>query len=182
MSTVIGPKYTGTLLIDLSDVKDDLYDLKEGAMSRLRQEQDGMPGVVAELATAVPAHGTEVGIAPVVYDRVVAATATIAKLRAHQIELDKAAEVNRESLAKLMHDRENDLSTIVQTVKKGAKDQSKPELLAAFEKTIHYNAQAAEKAQYTKKKNAEAAAAAAGTPGNAPAAPATPPTPPNQGP
>jgi hypothetical protein len=89
-----------------------------------------------------------------------------------------------------VHDRENDLSTIVQAVKKGAKDQGKPELLAPFENSIHYNSQAAEKAQSTKKKNAEAAAAAAaqgnGTPAPGtpptPPTPGSPPTPPNQGP
>src|SRR5262249_46786600 len=109
MSKVTGTAYSGPIVIDFSDVEDDLTDLEPGARQRLRTEQEGIDGSLAELAKTVPVLGDKAGISPAVYQRVVAATDTIAKLRAHKEVLAKALEVVTESEAKFVHDRENDL-------------------------------------------------------------------------
>jgi hypothetical protein len=163
MPTVNGQPYTGPIIIDLSDVKPELIDLAQGAMSRLRQEQEGIKGVLTELQQNVPAHGDEAGIAPAVYQRIVDATASIERLSVHEIELEKALEVVRETKAKKMHDRENDIGAIARTVKQTASDQSKPEIAAPFQHTTTYASQVAEKALHTRKKNEAEKKAAEGS-------------------
>jgi hypothetical protein len=158
MPTVTGKPYAGPFHISLDDVKDELIDLPDGAMKGLRAEQDGMAGVVAELANSMPAYGDEAGISPKVYARFVDSTDKLHKLRKHEMELAKALEVVRETRAKKEHDRENDISMIVDSVKSTAQRTGDKPLTAAFEKTLTYNAQIAEKAARTRRKNAAAKA------------------------
>jgi len=160
MATVTGTPYSGPLTIDLTDVKDDLVDLEPGARQRLRTEQEGMPGVVDELANSMPVLGDKAGISPAVYQRFVQRTELLAKLRKKANDLAKALEVVTESEAKIQHDRENDVSIMVDSVKSTAKRTGDTTLLAGYEKTIKYNAQTAEKAAQTRKKNADAKAEA----------------------
>ena len=179
MATVDGPKYKGALTIDLSNVKDDLVDLPPGAMRGIRAEQEGIDKVTAELAQSMPAHGDAADIPPQVYQRVLTRTALLTHLRVHEIALEKALEVCRETRAKTENDREDDISVIAQAAQKAADRQKDPGLAAPFEETIRYNSQIADKGAQTRKKNAEAktvdantdaAKKTAGDPGQAPPA------------
>ncbi|MDC3952533.1 hypothetical protein [Polyangium jinanense] len=163
MSNVAAKPYTGPLEFSLKDCEADLVDLAPGAMSHLRFEHDGLADVLAELATSVPALGDEAGISPKVYQRLLDSNASIDKLAAHELVLAKALEVVRESRAKKVHERENDIAAIVDSAKSTARRGGDKGLLAAFEKTIKYNAQVAEKAAKTRRKNAEAVKPAAPT-------------------
>lgn len=158
MAIVDGPKYAGSLTVDLSDVKDDLVDLPPGAMKGIRAEQDGIEEVTKELAAAMPAHGDAADVPPQAYQRFVTRSALLGKLRAHEMELEKALEIIKETRAKTENDREDDITTIVRAVTSAASRQKNPGLAAPFQKTIAYNGQIAEKGVQTRKKNAEAKA------------------------
>jgi hypothetical protein len=185
MATIDGPKYTGALIIDLSDVKDDLVDLAPGAMKGIRAEQEGIDKVKAELAQSMPAHGDAADIPPQAYQRFLKRTALLAQLRVHEIALEKGLEVCRETRAKTENDREDDISIIAQTAQKTADRRKDPGLAAPFEETIRYNSQIADKGAQTRKKNAEtkadAAKKAAGETGQVPPAQGGGQTPPAQG-
>src|SRR3712207_6751782 len=120
MPTVTGKPYTGPLQLSLVNVQERLTDLPGGAMQRLRTEQEGMDNVIEELARSMPAHGEAAGVSPKVYAHFVDSTDAIGKLRKHEIDLQKALEVVRETRAKEEHDRENDISMIVDAVKSTA--------------------------------------------------------------
>lgn len=156
MATVDGPKYAGSVKIDLSDVKDDLVDLPPGAMRGIRTEQEGIEKVIAELAKAIPAHGDAAEIPPQVYQRFLKRTALLAKLRAHEIELEKALEVCRETRAKTENDREDDISVMARAPQEAARRAKDPGIAAPFQEIIAYNTRIAEKAAQTRRKNAEA--------------------------
>src|SRR5262245_36700418 len=112
MATVIGPKYTGSILIDLSNVKDKLVDLSPGALMGVRYEKEGIEDVLMELAVAIPTCGAEAEIHPAAYQRILEATADIQKLREHEYSLEKALEVVRETRAMKENNREDDISAI----------------------------------------------------------------------
>ena len=156
MATVDGPKYMGPLIFDLTNVKDMLVDLAPGAMRGIRTEKPGFDKVAVELATAVPNNGDKANIPPQVYQHFVGATADIALLRAHETALEKALEICRESLAKKVNDREDDISIMATAAQDTARRKKDPGIAAPFEVTINYNSQIADKAVQTKKKNAEA--------------------------
>ncbi|MDI1445059.1 hypothetical protein [Polyangium sp. 6x1] len=156
MSNVAATPYTGPLEFSLKDCEADLVDLAPGAMSHLRFEHDGLADALAEIAGSVPALGAEAGIPSKVHQRILDANAIIEKLAAHEGVLAKALEIVRESRAKKVHERENDIASIVDAVKSRARRGDDKALLNAFEKTLKYNAQVAEKAAKTRRKNAEA--------------------------
>ncbi|MFT3770762.1 MAG: hypothetical protein QM820_35510 [Minicystis sp.] len=151
-SPVEGQPYVGPHYADITALMGKLIDLPRGAMSGLRAEQPGMTEVITELEGAAP---TLPAVAEP-YAEFVQHTATIAQIRAARVIVDKMAEVLEESEAKYTHERENALSMIVDAVKSSAKRKTGAGLLAAFEDTIAYVAQAALKAAQTRKKNAEA--------------------------
>ncbi len=153
MAQIQGPAYTGQTSCDLSDVQDVLVDLAPGALVRSRVEQDGIAAVLVELSRVMPVHAEDAEIRAAIYDRVVAATGNLEKLRAHEMALEKMLEVVRETKGLMMNNREHDLSVIAARAVETAKRQSKPELLALFEKTIAYRSQVARKAVATRKKN-----------------------------
>lgn len=158
MAIINGPKYAGPFILDLSDVQDDLVDVPEGGLRGARGEQEGMDKVLEELAKAIPAHGDTANVSPQAYKRVLAATDSLGRLRAKEIQLAKALEVCRESRAKKENDREDDIALIAQAAQKAAETAKNPGIAAPFEQTIRYNSQIADKAAQTKKKNAEAKA------------------------
>ena len=69
-------------------------------------------------------------------------------------------EVLKESLALKVNDREAEIGTVVDSVRKGAKKVG-PSIEPPFERTVQYHGQIALKAANTRKKNAAAAEAAA---------------------
>jgi hypothetical protein len=156
MSTVTGVPYAGPLDISLHNVKGHLIDLPKNATQRLRTEQDGIDAVITELAKSVPIHGDDAGITSKLYQSFVDDTAVIETLSTHEEDLEKALEVVRETKAKKTHNRENTISQMVDSVKSTAHRTGNKGILGPFEETIRYNAQVAEKAAQTRRKNAEA--------------------------
>lgn len=156
MARIQGPAYTGQLTSDLSDIKEILVDLPPGGLIGARGEQDGIAGVLAELTNAMPNHGDEAEVHPALYGRVVEATTHIEKLRAKELLLEKQLEVVRETRAKWVNNREDDIGSIAAKVEESASRNKKTELLAHFEKTLHYRSQTGLKALATRKKNESA--------------------------
>lgn len=157
MSRVIGKPYPGPFVFNLENVAADLIDLNDGALKGLRGEQEGLPGMLEELARSVPALGEAAGIPIRVYDRIVQNTDKIDRLAEHERRLDKGREVVHESRRKYEHDREHDIGLIVDVVKSVAQRTGDASLLAAFQKTIEYKNQIAAKAAQTRRKNEQAA-------------------------
>ncbi len=164
MALIEGPAYTGSITVDLANVKDTLVDLPPGALQGVRREQPGMAGVLAELAHALPHYGNEAEVHGAFHARIMQASIDIRKLEEHEVLLKKLLEVVQESKAQLMNNREYDISAVAAKVVESATRQKKPELMAHFEKTLHYRSQAALKAQATRKKNAQNEAAPASVP------------------
>jgi hypothetical protein len=154
MAHIEGPKYAGPYVIDLTPLQAHLVDLAPNAMQGARGVQPNIDGVLEELATAIPKYANDLEIHPDVYPRVVTATAAIPEMMKQVAQLEKALEVAKESLVRLVNNREEDLSDIgAKAVDKGTKGK-KSEMLGHFERTIKYRSQIAEKAAKTRKKNA----------------------------
>jgi hypothetical protein len=151
-------RYTGALTIDITSLKDDIIDLKPGAMQRLRREKPGIESVLSELASTKSKH-EDAGISATVYGRILTRTQKLEVIREKSAIVAKMAEVLLESEVWLEHDRENDISLLVDSVKSTEHRTGSP-VTALFEDTIKYNGQFAEKAAKTRKKNALAAGAA----------------------
>ena len=153
MARIEGPAYLGPLVLDLTDYKHLLVDLGPNDLQGARAEQEGLGGVLEELAHAVPKYGADAEIHPAVYQRVVESTDGIDALRAITTKLEKAVEVARESLKRLENNREEDISEIAaKAADKGTRGK-KPELLAHFQRSIEYRSRIAQKAVATRKKN-----------------------------
>jgi hypothetical protein len=152
--------YTGPTTIDLKEIALLLVDLAPGAMRGLRSEQPGVEDVMAELEKSIPAIGAKAGVSLEVHAHLVDTRETILKIRAARRLIDKVAEVLEESEAYHEDQQETDISMIASSARVAARRRDES-ILAAFEKTLAYNAQIAKKASKTRKKNkAEAEAAA----------------------
>lgn len=170
MATIHGPKFTGTVLIDLPPLKDKLINLPARALQGARAEKEGINEVLLELATAIPAHGDEAEIHPVVYQRVLDQTADIEMLRDREFELEQALQACRETRAQKENNREDDISAIATMVEEKASRGRNPGLRVHFDKTIEYKSRFAEKSAATRKKNEEAKEAAKNAPPTPPVA------------
>jgi hypothetical protein len=152
-----GPKFMGTIVIDLTAQKDDLFDVAPGGLQGARGVGEGFGTVMTELATAVPNHGDEAEIHPAIYKRIVDAGPTIAVLDDAEIKLEKLLEVVRESRTRLINNREEDIASIASQAEKKAEKLKKPDLLAHFQFSIAYKSRNADKGVETRKKNEEEA-------------------------
>lgn len=161
--------YKGPLAVDITSLGDSLCDLNPGAMQRLRSEKEGIDGVFSELAQSIPKLGAAAGISPDVYAGLLASHDKVLKIRDARAVVAKIAEVLEESEAQHEHNRENEISLIVDAIKSTArrKDES---ILAPFEKTLKYNSQSAEKAVKTRRRNQAEAEGQSGE-GQGPASP-----------
>ena len=170
MATIDGPKYTGKIVIDLSDVQDELVNLAPGALKGARAEKEGIDKVLAELAMAMPTAGAVAEVHPAIYQRVLDETAAIEKLRKHEIDLEAALEACRETRGKKENNREDDLSRIANQVEEKAARGRNTDLLADFEETLKYKSLFADKAAKTRRKNEEAKEAPPAEPSSPPVA------------
>jgi len=146
--------YRGPVVVNLEAIEEELVDLPSGSKRGLRQEKDGFAEVLEELAAALPVHGAAAAISREAYARVVAETETLQKIRAARALIDKLAVVLDASEAKHEHDRENELSVIVDAIKSMAKRKD-PSIAAAFARTLKYSSQTADKAAETRRRNAQ---------------------------
>ncbi len=169
MAKIEGPKYTGTLKVDLTPLQDDLQDIAPGGLKGARAAKEGIQDVLLELAHAMPAYGDAAEIHAATYQRVVHATKGIEALTENEIVLIKLLEVCRESRTRLVNNREEDLSSIAKQAEEKGEKGKQPEFLAHFQKTITYKSLFADKAVGTRQKNeaikAENEAAGAGASG-----------------
>ena len=156
MALIQGPSYTGATSIDLADVKNVLVDLPPGGLQGARGEQPGIDAVLVELAHALPQYGDAAEVHGAFHSRITQASTAIDKLKEHEIVLEKQLEVVRETKAQLVNNREYDIGAVAAKVVESATRQKKPELLAHFERTLHYRSQVGLKAQATRKKKAQA--------------------------
>ena len=148
------PTYTGPLKADLTALLGILVDLPPGGTQRTRREKEGIKGVIEELASAMPKHGGAAGITTELYDRFTACNKDLDQIRDARGLVDKLAEVLRESEAHHEDTREGFLSMMCKSIKSAAQHDN-PTIVAPFEKTLKYNAQSAEKAVKTRRKNAK---------------------------
>jgi hypothetical protein len=99
MAFIQGPAYTGSLTIDLTDVKDILVDLPPGALQGVRYDQPGITEVLAELNHALPQYGDVAEVHSAFHSRIAQTSAQIDKLTQYEIILKKQLEVVRETRA-----------------------------------------------------------------------------------
>jgi hypothetical protein len=169
MAYIEGPKFTGTVAVDLTAQQDDLVDVEPGGLAGARGADEALlKKVLTEYATAVPNHGDEAEIHPAVYKRIVDAGPKIAALEVAIVQLEKLLEVARESLTRLINNREEDISAIASQAEKKAEKLKRPDLLAHFEHGIGYKSRNADKGVETRRRNEEEKKQAAAS-----AAPAT---------
>lgn len=113
-----------------------------------------VPYLIEELATAIPKYANDLEIHPDIHPRIVKANAAIPDMMKQVEQLEKLLQVAKESLVRLVNNREEDISDIgARAADKGTRGK-KGELLVHFEETIKYRSQIAEKAAKTRKKNA----------------------------
>ncbi|MRG92112.1 hypothetical protein [Polyangium spumosum] len=151
MAHVERTPYAGELEISATDAKDILFDLPDHATKALKHEKDGVDEAEAELAVALPKYAGVLGIAPEMMQRIEDSTKKITLLRSKRGRVRKLEEVLRES--ELLHEDEREalLSIIAETVKKTSA-RLDPSVKAAFEKTLKYVSQTADKAAATRRK------------------------------
>lgn len=155
MALIQAPAYTGPLSTDLGDVKDVLVDVPPGGLQGFRNEQPGIDAVLVELAHVLPQYGDAAEVHGAFHTRIQQASTNIDKLKTYELILEKQLEVVQETKAQLINNREYDIGSVAAKVAESATRQKKPELLALFEKTLHYRSQAARKGTVTRKKNAK---------------------------
>lgn len=157
MAFVHRTPYTGTLKLDVTPQKDIIFDLPQGVLPQLKGEKEGFPEANDELNTSLPTHAATLGLSDGMLTRINTATANIKDLRAALVDAEKLVEVLRESIALQENDREADIATVVDAVRKTGR-RIGGAIEASFEKTIKYHSQIAAKAAATRKKNAAAQA------------------------
>lgn len=154
MARIEGPKYSGPYVIDLTPYQAHLVDLAPNAMQGARGVQPNIEGVLEELATAIPQYANDLEIHPDIYPRIVESTAAIPEMMKEVQRLGKLFEVAKESLVRMVNNREEDISHVGGCAADKGTRGKKGELLVHFERTIKYRSQIAEKAAKTRKKNA----------------------------
>jgi len=153
-----GSLYTGSHELSLAMLAGRLVDLGQGSLRGLRVDLEGFETVIQELKQSVPHYGKDAGVPQDVYEHFVECNDTIAQIDKVLPLAKKLVEVLIETRALLVDARQNDISLIVDVVRGRARRLGKPEILAAFEKTIRYSGQLAIKAMKTRRRNAHAEA------------------------
>lgn len=150
--------YQGPAIINIQDIAGSLVDLPPKATQSLTREKEDLEQLKSEWATVQPSPlGTEFISAPL-YQRFLDRSALLEKIRQKRAEVDKMAEVLRETEALVEDAREGDIAIVAKGVKASIQHHG-PALEAAFEHTLKYYAQTANKGYATRRKNAEAAQA-----------------------
>jgi hypothetical protein len=144
--------YTGPDTIDVTKIRDKLVDHKTGDMTGVQREKPGYIEVADELSKAMPKYGSVLGIHPDVYKQFLEVNDTLAAIRAAKPEAAKLAEVLSESEMFYEDLREAIISRICGFVDTTVV-HGDPSVAAAYEKTMKYRGQYAEKAAATRRKN-----------------------------
>ena len=148
--------YKGPAVIDVQDIAGSLVDLPPKATQPLVREKEEFEGLKTEWATAMAGPlGPEVIPAPL-YQRFLDRTSLLEKIRLRLAEAEKLAEVLRESEAFIEDEREGDIALVAKAARTAIQYKG-TSFEAAFENTLKYYSQFADKAVATRRKNAEAA-------------------------
>jgi len=145
--------YVGPLVVDLQELDGKLIELPPFGKRGLRREKEGFEEVLAELGESIPKHAPGSSVFSEVHARILSATDTLEKVREARALIDKLSHVLEASEAKIEHDRENDLSVLVDVIKSTAKRKDRA-IGTIFEKTLKYSSQIADKAAKTRRRNA----------------------------
>jgi hypothetical protein len=159
MAYVPKTTYTGSTTASADAVKDILYDLPPGARRKLKTTKEGIDPVLSELATALPAYAKALNLSEDTLKNIQQCTDNMARLAPVKEETSKLDEVVGESYAHQEDLRE----VLIAQVAKAAQEigsRVDPTVLAAFEATLNYHSQIADKAAATRRKNEEAKAEA----------------------
>lgn len=159
MANDIFQLWQGPFVYNLQPLQGLLVDVVPGGTRGLCREKPGVGDVLVEITKSVPVHAVMLGIAPDTHTRINTLTDQIAQVRAARADLAKATEVLEETEVCLEDERENQIGTLVEAVRKAARRKD-PSVLASFEATIRYHGQIATRANQTRRKNAEEAAKA----------------------
>lgn len=173
MSDTTG-KYTGPTEFSIKDEADILVDLQDNSLQGYLREKENIDGVEKELTEAMPTYASTAGIHPDAYAEFIKNGEHLSKIRKKKAEIDKAAEVLRESEIHYEDLRERFINRVAKNVDDVSRDEGKPALLAVFGKTLKYRSERAQKAAATRRKNEEAKAAAENKGGDSPGAGAKP--------
>ncbi|UQA58387.1 hypothetical protein [Polyangium aurulentum] len=150
--------YAGPGVVDASAIKDKLVDLPPGGAQGLRRTKPGFKEVLRELSTAMAGQGDAAGIHPKIYEGLLDKVGTLEAIRALRPVADKLAQVLRETELVYEDACEADISRMVKAIDSTAQHDN-PGVRAAFEKTLKYNSQIADKGVATRRKNEAARAA-----------------------
>jgi hypothetical protein len=152
-------KYTGTGTVNAAPYKDKLVDVKDGNLNRFRRSKPKLALVLAELSTAMQSHGNEARIHPDTYQEILETVAVLGLIRKDLPDVQKLAQVMRESEVYYEDKLEALISRLGKTVLDTAHTEKKPGLVAVFDQTLSYRSEYADKAAATRKKNQAAAQA-----------------------
>jgi hypothetical protein len=148
--------YPGPFSIDFQSLQGVVVDVVPGGTRGYARQKEGIGGVLAELTSNLPVHAETLGMAADAHTRINTITDRLEQIRALRPIVAKAAEVLDETEIYLEDEREMQIGTVVEAVRKAARRKD-PALLASFEKTIQYHGQIGVRAHKTRRKNAEAA-------------------------
>lgn len=146
-----GSRFDCPDVLDLQKVKDILVLYTD--LQGLQQEKPGLDLVTAELAKAIPKYGDAANIHPKVYGSFLANTEVINTLRAIKPVVALIYKAIEHSEIHYEDARELNISVIVNNALEAGRADSN--LASAFQDTVKYRSQYADKAAATRRKNEE---------------------------
>ncbi|UQA62791.1 hypothetical protein [Polyangium aurulentum] len=162
--------YMGPALIDVTKISSKLVDITNGNLQGFQRQKPGIDDVLNELSKAIPQYGENLGIHLSMLQKVSEKTELLAEIRSLKRDVLKLAEVLEESEIFYEDAREADISRIGGFVDATIR-HGDPSVQAAFNQTLKYRSQYAEKAAATRRKNKLAEAEALPGPDPKPAQP-----------
>ncbi len=155
MSTNSATPYNGSLVVDVTALKDDLVDLPPRAMVGLKREKENFTAALNELVQAKSGKLDTIGVANAVVERIETRTTKLPAIRVQRDIAAKLVEVLDETEAHLEDAREGDMAIVAKAAQTTAQHVDAG-ALASFEATLSYYSQNADKAVATRRRNAKA--------------------------
>ena len=150
--------YEGPHSLDLTELEDDLVDLKNGSRQGMRTQRDGFPEARMELQQSVEANREAAGIPPDVFAHFLHCGDRLTHIDKKLALAMKQVEVLTESRAYYIHAEQTDLGLMVDAMRSRAQRKQDRSCLTSFEKTLRYHGQVGKKGALTKRRLAEEAA------------------------
>jgi hypothetical protein len=144
-----------SLVIDLTELSSFLVDLPPGGLQGFLTEKDDYKKAADELRRIDAETRDKLSISQDLAE-IETIDAQLVLLDARQVEVLKAAEVLRETRAKLINRRERKIGTVCTKVDTYVKDTNDKSVLATVAETNQYRTQIAQKSARSREKNKEA--------------------------